>query len=187
MRHGFVRMAWAIAFVLLFLINGALAQGYHQLTAADFKGSPASKTDNAVAYTHCNIDMRCRVITEKGDRRITASVQLTLNRELSWLDKRKIASSQMLADVLNHEQGHYIIAYMQQQELLREISRTRFGTNFQAEASTLFDRIEAKYKQLTFNYDEDTIHSLNRVQQRSWDVYFKKRLAYMPPVAREGY
>jgi len=87
----------------------------------------------------------------------------------------------MLAEVLRHEQGHYTIAYMEQQELLRTVSKTIFYANYQSAAQSIFNRIDAKYKQLNIDYDIDTQHMQNRTQQQSWDAYFKKRLTYMPP------
>jgi predicted secreted Zn-dependent protease len=86
----------------------------------------------------------------------------------------------MLAEVLKHEQGHYNIAYMEQQELLREVGRTRFEADYQNRAQEIFDRIDAKYKQLNLDYDEDTQHMTNRLQQISWDKYFQRKLEYMP-------
>ena len=97
------------------------------------------------------------------------------------MDKSSITSSEMLAEVLKHEQGHYIIAYLEQQELLREVAKTVFGSDYQYRAQEIFDRIDAKYKQLNQDYDEDTGHMANRVQQISWDKYFQKKLEYMPP------
>jgi hypothetical protein len=44
----------------------------------------------------------------------------------------------------------------------------------------LFNRIDAKYKQLNTDYDEDTQHMTDRVQQHSWDTYFQKRLQFIP-------
>jgi hypothetical protein len=72
---------------------------------------------------------------------------------------------------------------MEQQELIRTVSKTRFTANYQAEARAIFDRIDAKYQQLNDNYDTDTRNSLDKVQQHSWDEYFKKRLITMPPAA----
>lgn len=96
------------------------------------------------------------------------------------MDKGNITSSEMLSEVLKHEQGHYIIAYLEQQELLREVGKMVFGSNYQYEAQQIFDRIDAKYKQLNQDYDKDTQHMTNRVQQNSWDKYFQKKLEYMP-------
>ena len=93
----------------------------------------------------------------------------------------------MLNEVLNHEQGHYIVAYMEQQELLRQINRTRFTANYKAEAMRLFNTVDAKYKELNDNYEAGTQHMQNRLQQRSWDDYFKKHLENAPPLAQTGY
>ena len=86
----------------------------------------------------------------------------------------------MLAEILKHEQGHYTIAYLEQQELLRAVGKTVFQRNYQYEAMRIFNEIDAKYKQLNYDYDQDTQHMTNRVQQKSWDVYFQKRLTFMP-------
>ncbi len=165
-------------------VYGAKSQNYyHQLSVDEFAGKPGG-IPGMVAYTNCAIDFRYRVINDKRNNfNLTFDVQLLFNRDKSWIDKRRVTSAAMLADILKHEQGHYIIAYMQQQELIRTVNKTRFGANYQAEADAIFDRIHAKYQQLNNNYDTDTRNSLDKVQQHSWDEYFKKRLIYMPPAA----
>jgi len=76
-------------------------------------------------------------------------------------------------------------AYMEQQELLRAVAKTVFYADYQSQAAAIFNRIDAKYKQLNHDYDEDTQHMINRPQQQSWDAYFKKRLENAP-TADEG-
>ena len=163
---------------------GAKAQNYyHQLSADEF-ANRAGGMPGILAYTSCHIELRCRATNDKRNNiNVTYDVQLVFNRDKSWIDRRQIASAIMLADVVKHEQGHYTIAFMQQQELLRTLNKTRFGADYKAQAATIFDQIEAKYKQLNDNYDEDTRRSLDREQQHSWDEYFKKRIMYMPPSA----
>jgi len=63
---------------------------------------------------------------------------------------------------LKHEQGHYAIAFMEQQELLRTVGKTVFYADYQYVAQSIFDRIDAKYRQLNLDYDADTNHMLNR-------------------------
>ncbi len=187
MRWKFARTLYALGLVL-FVTNLASAQEYyHQLTVNDFKGTPRANGDNAVAYTNCSIDFKYHVHSENNVYQLTFDVRLNLEREKSWIDKKRIFGPQMLTRILNHEQGHYNIAYMEQQEILRIASRTRFDANYQAQASALFNRIHAKYEQLNINYDADTQHMLDNVQQHSWDVYFQKRIDYMPPIAKVGY
>jgi hypothetical protein len=182
MRYCFVRAICA-AGLFLCIINEARAQdGYHQLTVNDFRGAPRATGDNTVAFTHCSIDYQYHVTGEHNNYHLTFDVRVILDRNQSWLDRNHVVSAQMLARILKHEQGHYTIAYMEQQEILREAHRTFFDANYEAEARALFNRIHSKYEQLNSNYDEDTRHMLDDAQQHSWDIYFEKRLTFMPPV-----
>ncbi len=157
-----------------------VAQPYHQLSIDDFEGNPRSRT-GVIAYTNCTIDLKYQAHPDKGFYRLIFDIRLILNRDKSWMDKSRIRSSEMLAEILKHEQGHYIIAYLEQQEVLREMGKTRFVEDYQYRVSEIFNRIDAKYKQLNYDYDEDTAHMVNRTQQNSWDLYFRKRLEFMPP------
>ncbi|HEY8781571.1 MAG TPA: DUF922 domain-containing protein [Mucilaginibacter sp.] len=180
MEFGLVRLVGS-SFLWLFAVV-AYSQPYRALTVDDFQGAPRSNGRGVIAYTNCTINFHYEAHREKDRYRLDFNIRLILNNNKSWMDKRRVTSDEMLAEILKHEQGHYIIAYMEQQELLREVNRTIFGADYQYEAANIFNRIDAKYKQLNFNYDEDTQHMVNRVQQQSWDAYFKKRLEYMPPV-----
>jgi hypothetical protein len=177
---GLILRRMVCAIVLLACgIQMALAQQYHQLTADDFEGTPRSHT-GIIAYTNCTIDFSYQAYRKNGYYRLDFDIRLILNRGRSWMDKSRITSSEMLAEILKHEQGHYIIAYLEQQELLREVGKTRFEADYQHRAQAIFNRIDAKYQQLNHDYDEDTEHMTNRVQQNSWNTYFRRRLEYMP-------
>ncbi|MDB5015925.1 MAG: hypothetical protein JWQ84_757 [Mucilaginibacter sp.] len=176
-----LRFVWLICVVVLcFSFTKSFSQPYRTLTIDDFRGVPHNNGE-VVAYTNCSINFRYEARREKNYYSLNFNIQLTMNNDKSWMDKRRITSQEMLVEVLKHEQGHYIVAYMEQQELLREVSRTVFYADYQAAAMNIFNRIDAKYKQLNLSYDADTEHMRNREQQRSWDAYFKKRLEYMPP------
>jgi hypothetical protein len=168
---------------LWLFVTTAYAQPYHTLTVDDFQGVPRTNNGEVVAYTNCSIDFRYEAHHERDYYVLNFNIELTVNTDKSWIDRRRITSPEMLAEILKHEQGHYIIAYMEQQELLREVSRTVFRADYQYAAANIFNRVDAKYKQLNLDYDEDTQHMVNRQQQQSWDAYFKKRLDYMPPVS----
>ncbi len=158
----------------------ASAQPHRFLTANDFQGTPRPNGRGVIAYTNCSIDFSYQANNNNGTYILHANVRMTMNNYKSWLDRSRITSAEQLAEVLKHEQGHYTIAYLEQQEVLRAIGRTRFTYNYNAEAMALFNRIDAKYKQLNQDYDEDTEHMINRQQQHSWDIYFAKRLQFMP-------
>jgi hypothetical protein len=181
MRTGFVKTAFIAVMFLLGLSAAKAQQPYRQLTIEDFEGYPQHNS-STIAYTHCWIDLKYDVHARKGYYQLAFYVTVEVDKDKSWIDRSRITSPEMLARILKHEQGHYTIAYFEQQELLREFSRTRFGDNYEAAVKDIFNRIHAKYIQLNTDYDEDTNHSQNWVQQVSWDKYFHKRLEYMPPV-----
>lgn len=170
----------AIALLCLTL-NPATAQPHRILTVNDFQGTPRPNGRGVIAYTNCTIDFKYQASRRgSGEYIIHANVRLMMNNYKSWIDRSRISSAEQLAEILKHEQGHYTIAYLEQQEVLRAIERTRFTANYNAEAMAIFNRIDARYKQLNHDYDEDTEHMVNRQQQHSWDIYFTKRLQYMP-------
>jgi hypothetical protein len=175
----FTQLLYSVVLLVL-SFNATKAQSYHQLTIDDFQGIPNRDREGVIAYTNCTIDFRYEAHRERNYYRLDFDIILLLNNNKSWMDKRRVTSDEMLDEILRHEQGHYLIAYLEQQELLRTVSKTVFYSNYQAVAKNIFDRIDAKYKQLNYNYDEDTRHMLNRTQQQAWNAYFKKQLDYMP-------
>jgi hypothetical protein len=174
--------ATSIIFFILAGFGIANAQPYRRLTTEDFQGQPKHDGDR-VAETACAISMRYDVHARDNHYQLTFYVMLDVDRQKSWLDRFTVNTPEKLIEILKHEQGHYTISYMEQQELLRTFDRTRFDDNYRAEVNEIFERIHAKYQQLNRDYDDDTRHSRNLVQQASWDKYFKRRLAYMPPMS----
>jgi len=169
-----------LALLLLFCTT-AFAQPYRRLTVDDFRGIPKTDAGPVVAFTNCTIEFSYVATKESYYYVLNFTIRLTMNSNESWIDRRRIASNEMIAEILKHEQGHYNIAYLEQQELLRTVGKTVFYGNYNSVAREIFNRIDAKYKQINQNYDTDTQNSTNRVQQHSWDEYFKKQLEYMPP------
>ena len=183
MRFIFVGVICAALWVTCTNYATAQSSFYHQLSADEFMGKP-NGTPGMVAYTSCYIDFNYRATNDKRNNfNLTFDIRLLFNRNESWIDRKRILTGNHLSEILNHEQGHYTIAYMEQQELIRTVSKTRFTANYQAQAKAIFDKIHYKYQQLTENYDNDTSNSLDKTQQHSWDEYFKKRLITMPPAA----
>ncbi len=169
-----------IALFLLLMNKIANAQRLRRLTITDFRGVPRNNNQGIIAYTNCTIDFSYEAQRANGYYRLNFNIRLVINSNRSWLDRRRVSSPEMLAEILNHEQGHYFIAYMEQQELQRTVRKTVFHNDYQSMAQNIFNRIDCKYKQLNQDYDADTRHMLNRVQQHSWDAYFKKKLEFMP-------
>ena len=171
------RFAWLIyvAFTGLSFAK-ADAQPFRNLTVDDFQGVPDTHNGENVAYTSCNIEFSYAANKEKNYYRLDFNILVVMNHEKSWLDRNKAPSAGYLAEILKHEQGHYNMAYLEQQELLRTLSHTVFYGDYQKVANNIFNRIDAKYQQLNRDYDDDTQHMINRPQQHGWDMYFKKAL-----------
>ncbi|HVS90412.1 MAG TPA: hypothetical protein VHE59_00165 [Mucilaginibacter sp.] len=172
MKPDFVKKAG----ILLFVIFGAglaKAQVYHQLVVSDFLGTP-QRSGNMIAYTSCFVDLHTAVSRVREDYKLTFIAEVTLNKERSWIDLSRMTSAKMLTEVLDHEQGHYNIAWLERRELQAVLDHVQFDGNYKAEVSAIFDRIHAKYARLTLDYDDDTHYSLNSAQQRSWDRFFQR-------------
>ncbi len=188
MRQRFVSVIMGALCLLLIVANRVAAQPYRQLTVSDFRGTPRPGGNNAIAHTKCSINFRYEAVGRGADFRLISDVRLTVDPYYSWIDLKRVTSPKQLDRILNHEQGHYIISYMEQQELTRQINRLQFDPyNYKYQASNLFNRIHAKYQQLNQNYDIGTQNMRDEQQQRSWDVYFQKRLSTAPPLEAEGY
>jgi hypothetical protein len=162
--------------LLLFITAAASAQPYRKLTTDDFRGAPNPGNTDEVAITNCTIEFSYTARPENDYYILSFNIKLIMNSGQSWMDWHRIATPALKAEILKHEQGHYDISYMEQQELLRTVSHTVFRSNYRQVANAIFDRIEAKYRQLNMDYDNDTQNSMNKVQQHSWDAYFSRTL-----------
>ncbi len=174
MKLRFVRLICVAILWLSFSV--ADAQPYHRLTIDDFQGIPGTNNDGTIAYTNCYLEFGYIAKKEKNYYVLDFTIRLAVDNDKSWMDKKNVTTAEMLAEILKHEQGHYNIAYLEQQEILRTVSKTVFYADYKAVAKDIFDRIDAKYQQLNLDYDEGTQHMTNREQQHSWDVYFRTRL-----------
>lgn len=169
---------WLISVVALSLfLTVADAQPYRKLTIDDYQGAPYANNGASIAYTNCSIEYSFAVAKrEKNYYILNFTIRVLVDNRKSWMDKNRVSSINMLTEVLKHEQGHYNLAYLEQQELLRTVSKTVFYGDYQNVANNIFDRINAKYQKLNIAYDEETEHMTNIEQQHSWDLYFKNHL-----------
>ena len=162
--------------LLLIISAAATAQPYRKLTTDDFRGLANPGNTDEVAITNCTIEYSYTARRENDYYILSFNIKLIMNTDQSWMDWHRITTPALRAEILKHEQGHYNVSYMEQQELLRTVSHTVFRANYREVANAIFDRLEAKYRQLNLDYDADTQNSMNRVQQHSWDNYFTRTL-----------
>lgn len=163
--------------ISLFFCTTAFSQSYKNLTFTDFKGMPKSASNqDEIAFTSCSIEYSYLPKKENDYYRLTFTIKLIVNKDQSWIDRSKVTNKKTMNQLLNHEQGHYNIAYLEQQELLGTVRHTVFYEDYADVANNIFSTINAKYRQLNIEYDADTQNSINKAKQRKWDIYFQKKL-----------
>ncbi len=173
MRISFVRVICVIAFVFTGM-REANAQAYHQLSPVDFQG--VAPNGSYIAYTNCTIDYTYQPVYMNGYYKLKINVNVQVNKNRSWIDRSRVNTPEMLAEVMKHEQGHYIFAYLMQQEMMQAGNNMRFGADYDHQITAVLNKIKNKYKQLNDDYDDDTSHMINRKQQNAWDMYFKQQV-----------
>jgi hypothetical protein len=183
MKLRFLRLIGA-ALLFLAATGAAFAQpGYRLLTPYDFSGSVPPESGFYVAHTSCNVTMNYDVQRYRGNYRLTFDIKLVLNRDRSWINRQMITNADMMAEVLRHEQGHYQIAYLMQQEMFRELTQTRYTGDYQRQTNNIFNRIDDKYRQMNADYDNDTQHMQNRKQQADWINFLNQQVAQVGNLA----
>jgi predicted secreted Zn-dependent protease len=182
MKLRYVRLMFAAMLCLLGVFT-AFAQPYRQLTPNDFTGPVPQGSGFYVAHTSCNVTMRYNVQKYRNNYQLTFNIQLLLNRDRSWINRQMITNADMMGEVLRHEQGHYQIAYLMQQEMIRALNQYRYTGNYQREANDIFQRIDDKYRQMNTDYDNDTQHMQNRKQQAAWVTYLNNEIAQVSNLA----
>lgn len=174
MKKRFI--VWAISAALLLLTPFlSKAQPYRKLSVADFTGVPP--TDNYfAAYTFCYVHYSYTATRRNGIYNLVFDVQLEFNGQRSWIRRDQINSNTTLANVIDHEQGHYNIAWLMRNELNYILSHHRYTANYQNEITNLFKGVDAKYRKLNDDYENQTIHMTDRKKQLRWDNWFNTKL-----------
>lgn len=153
---------------ILFSSPIANAQGYRQLTASDFQGKVDSKSP-FVSQVKLRIGYHSTILKREDSYHVTFHVFLDVNPGESWIKFDKIKSSEMLSEVLNHEQGHFKIGFLMQRELINRLNARKYTSHYKQEAATLFNKISRKYQTMQLKYDTETDHMRNQKQQAIWD------------------
>jgi hypothetical protein len=170
--------------VLLFFIvvaensfcQGVIINGVNKnrpLTWDDFTGTP-DKNSSFEANTYWKLNYKFDGIDFKGDtvKLNSFSVGIELDPNKSWVKKGKET-----ADLLNHEQGHFTIGLLCQNDIIRQIRTTIFfKSNFSEKIKEVFTELSKKYDLMSLKYDEETDHSKNKVNQKKWDTFFSEEL-----------
>ena len=165
----------ALLMLLLALPLATLAQPYHRLAARDFAGQPPANNGD-IAYTNCYVSYNYDVTRHNGQYNIVFDVRLTMNKNRSYIRLDQVKSREHLLQVLQHEQGHYNMAFLLKCEAYSVLSRHHYTANYQAEIASLFKQVEMKYHRLNDAYEADTEHMTNTNNQEKWNAWFSAQI-----------
>jgi hypothetical protein len=96
----------------------------------------------------------------------------------SWVNKSKIRNRNASEALLNHEQGHVYINFLQLKngEILIKNQAYTIG-NFKQLVATKAKEITRFYNNLQKQYDIETKHGADLNAQQLWDAYFENELS----------
>ncbi len=124
----------------------------------DFKGKPDPVSTN-VALTNSNIHLEYGY-NQKG---FTYAIKCRFNKNLSWVRLKNDY-------ILNHEQGHFDLSEVYARLLHKELSAYRFnGKTVDKDVQGIHGRVIGEFTGTQQQYDKETRHSLDTLQQRQWD------------------
>lgn len=145
----------------------------HFLTWNDFAGVP-DRGSSFGANTYWNLNYRLEGAGSKHDT-VTLSgfvAKLEFDRKLSWVKDGK-----QTQELLQHEQGHFNIGLICQNEFLRQVNSTIFlRSGLAAKLQYIFTKVLDQYKAMSIQYDEETDHSANTEAQNKWNDFINKEL-----------
>jgi hypothetical protein len=153
------------------IINGVSKN--RPLTWDDFKGPP-DQSSYYYANTFWNITYNINGISFKGDTATINrfSVILKLDEYFCWVKPDKQTDI-----LLKHEQGHFDLGLICQQEIITQLNNTVFfKADFQKQLPNIFSSILEKYRLLGIKYDEETDHSNNQAAQDIWNKFIADTL-----------
>ena len=78
-------------------------------------------------------------------------------------------------ELLKHEQGHFDVGLLYMQEVLQKMTGANFTrAGYKEEFQKLVSDIHQKYKDMGFQYDKETNHSIKKDEQKRWDTFFNE-------------
>lgn len=164
---------------IAFVITDAKAQNEYpnkliengKLKWEDFSG-PVDPNSKYSATTHWLINYKYKVLPARGDT-VTVDLQVTtFLKGNSWVLPNKKSD-----ELLEHEQGHFNVALIHSLKFKKAImATTLLKSNYAETVNSIFKSIMSEANQMDLQYDEETNHALNRLEQKRWNQKFNSML-----------
>lgn len=140
------------------------------LTFSDFKGTVPSIT-KGVAATYSGIKMGYSSAEDKTTIDIKVNLTCYFDPSKSWMKKEG-----KTPNILEHEQGHFNITFIQMCRFSEAISKYKFTQNWKTELLNLRQKYMDELNILQDNYDKTTIHGTLEEQQIIYSSQINTRL-----------
>jgi hypothetical protein len=167
--------------LMLLLITSVHLAGYCQedfldwtpnvrIKWTDFKGKADSKSPFA-AMSAVGIRYKYNSWSNGKVYKITFEIFSRFDKTRSW-SKSYLQTQGML----KHEQLHFDISEIVRRDFQKEVETRTFTKDYKNEIAEIFNRHTERLQQLQQRYDEQTMHSKNKVKQKEWENLINKEL-----------
>jgi hypothetical protein len=103
---------------------------------------------------------------------VTFEIDTRFDKTKSWSK-----SHQRTNHILKHEQLHFDICELIKRKFKKEAESTAFTSNYKIEIQNMFHKYSDWIHHLQQKYDEQTLHSANKVNQKNWENFIQQELS----------
>ena len=136
----------------------------------DFKGSPLS-TDTYAASSATGLSQGYELDGNGVLNKEGTSVVAHFYPEFSWY---KVKDTSLF--LLRHERAHFDITEIHARKLRKRINEFAFTENSKEEITALYNQVEKERQVMQKQFDQETNHSRNKVQEEVWEKLIAKML-----------
>jgi hypothetical protein len=152
-----------------------------KLTWNDFLAEAPSR-NNFAAFTYTLISMEYSAKITNGKVTPKFEIYAAFNKRKSWVKNQKEART---AEILAHEQAHFDIAEITARKLRKALlNETYSRNNLEDKINTIYQETIQAGDTMQAQYDEESNHGLNKIQQLQWLKRVERELAELADYAR---
>jgi len=97
--------------------------------------------------------------------------------EKSWVKRNRIRDRRVSRELLNHEQGHVYINFMQLKEGEYKMRNQKYTiSNYKRLIQTTANSISKYYSDMQSRYDNETKHGSDLTAQAKWDSFLRAEM-----------
>jgi hypothetical protein len=135
-----------------------------KLTWSNFIGMPVASS-NAAAITSSGFGYMADMQTKNDVGTINIKVYCYFNKQKSW-----VKPSAKTAYILEHEQRHFDITYINTLAFMESIKKaTITPDNMNEVLGKLYKQTNDSMSQMQIQYDAETSNGINKIQQAKWN------------------